>query len=787
MHKGPLPPWWNAWTSLVPRLALAADGEYRPEPGFFDSLHAQGFDTRRLRVWQPTQKDGRRLKTAYYTVRKVLQIPAASIAAHKQQVNAQLRGEGVWADLRCLADAYLDGQRGATAPAQAGVPRPQGAARVSQKRIQAKQVTQDLSGRKRLRPTIGGFTALIEDAGDLTIYIDETWSGETAAIQRNEGVIAGLVCRGKPQTFADLPQRATHRYAKPLQAREAIEQLWRCRSCAPFIFPMRLPDPDEPASRYYDALLQQAIRFLLGWLLPLPVKPVRLHLFPEAMQQCQHPVGDDRTEFYRGLLAADPARYGQWQIETMRWETKDFGYIPYADLAGYLTLEHTDYNKVLGAWADFKQLPGYVPFSLGLVPRLERLEHFESAACLQDVIDFAVETGDSPFGHLVLRDLAARMAPRLDLQLVLLETLEAGYQDKVRDLVRLRRAFAAVRGLLPTLPALASPRMRLLWYLLAMQDANHHGDPERIRATAADYVRERATLMQVERELCAYADLNLAVHAADRFEFESAQQKISDWVTSPLFAALSLHQRGRMYSALGQYRAMQGDAHGAEALFDQALVHFMQAPLDAGARAREQEQTAIYMAINALDGEGLNARRAVEAVVGPLTVAMAVDFAADETLENQFRHHLLVRALCQLDDLAEVRDAYLDRFPTWRDGHLQHPWPSIHGHRGFLLWNRGEETGAVVAAAQAAFDRAIAVAALADQGPTVKLIGALWATVAACCFANAGYEEQAGALLEDARVLAGAHAAVATLEAILADPDPQAIPMVLTLLPFNYR
>ena len=573
----------------------------------------------------------------------------------------------------------------------------------------------------------------------------------------------------------------------PLQAREAIEQLWRCGSCAAFILPMRLPDPGEPASRYYDALLQQAIRFLLGWLLPPPVRPVRLHVFPEAMQQCGHPLGDDRTEFYRGLLAADPARFGQWRIETVRWEEKDFGYIPYADLVGYLTIEHTDFNKALGAWADFKHLPGYVPFSLELVPRLERLGHLESAACLQDVIDFAVETGDSAFGRLVLRDLAARMAPRLDLQLILLETLEAGYRDKVRDLVRLRRAFSAVRDLLPALPETASPRMRLLWYLLALQDANLDGDPQRIRATAANYLRERTTLMQVERELCAYADLNLAVHAADRFEFGFAEATISDWVANPLFAALSLHQRGRMYSALGQYRAIQSDAEGAAVLFEKALAYFAQAPLAVEARAREREQTTIYSAINALDGELPNARQAVEAVIGPLTVATAVRFAADETLENQYRHHLLVRALCQLDDLDEVRDAYLDECHAWCDGHLQHPWPSIHGHRGFLLWNRGEETVTAVDTAQAAFDRAIAVAALIDHGPTVKLIGALWATVAACCFANAGYEEQAAALLENASVLAGAEATIDTLKAILADPDPQAIATAMGSLPFNYR
>ena len=470
------------------------------------------------------------------------------------------------------------------------------------------------------------------------------------------------------------------------------------------------------------------------------------------------------------------------------WQDKNFGYIPYADLLAHLTLEHTEVNRALGAWANFKQLPGYVPFSLELAPRLERLEHLETSANLGDVIDFALETGDSAFGRLVMRDLAARLGRRPGLQQRLLETLEDDYRDKVRDLRRLRRAFAAVRGLLPALPEAASPRMRLLWYLLALQDANHDGDPARIRATAGDYLQERETLKQNERELCADADLNLAVHYADHFAFGHAEVTVGQWIGDPLFPALSPRQQGRLYSALGQYRAMQGDAHDADRFFSKALDLFGKATLSEAERAGECEQTNIYRAINALDGELPGASQALEAVFGgPLTPALAEQFAAEDSLANQYRHHLLLRALALRTGLDEACLAYLAARDRWQDGHAQHPWPGIHGYRGFLLWNQEDANDELTAASLAAFDRAIALAALAQHGPTVKLIGALWATVAACCYAGGGYETQARELLEQARVLPGAAPALETLGEVLDAPDESRLGAAFAALPFNYR
>lgn len=806
--EGDIPNWWQAWQFFAPRWEMAADGQYLLKPELFNKLHSEGFDTQALRNWKPTDKDGRRIKLANHLVQLALNELPEQLPLRKQHIAQQLAGDGIWADLRLLAGAYIDGKRmlsplkttpitkpntskGKSEPANRTTGHSTFKAsyirQIQKRRLEGEQLLSDL--RIATKPQTASqfdFEEFIGKSQEFTLYIDESWAGPKTAIQDNEGVIAGLICRGAPgQVISHLPSIATHSYKAPLTARQAIESLLACSRCRPFIFPIRMARQDQLAIKYYDLLLQYAIRLLCGWLIKPSVK-TRLSVFCERI--FEHQGGDDGTDFIQGGLSVNPERFEIWKLATVRWEDKEFGYIPYADLLAHLALEHTDVNRALGTLADFKNLPGYVPFSLELVPRLERLEHLETSANLGDVIDFALETGDSPFGRLVMRDLAKRLAQRADLQQRLLETLEDEYRNKVRDLRRLRQAFNAVRGLLPALSESASPRMRLLWYLLALQDANHDGDPERIRASAGDYLQERETLKQSDRELCADADLNLAVHYADRFAFGHAEVTVGEWIYDPLFPALSLRQQGRFYSALGQYRAMQGDAQGADGFFVKALDLFSQAPLTDTERADESEQTSIYRAINALDGSLRVVPQALEALFGAMTPALAEQFASDGSLKRQYRHHLLLRALTLRPELDEARLAYLAARDRWQEGYSQHPWPSIHGYRGFLLWNQEEPADEQIdQTACAAFDRAIELAALDQHGPTVKLIGALWATVAACCYDDSAYVATARRLLDLARMLPDAESAIATLEDVLAAPDAPRIGEAFAALPFNYR
>jgi hypothetical protein len=658
------------------------------------------------------------------------------------------------------------------------------------RKMEQRNIAKTLGSSRRLPVINTDFQALLDEVDHLTIYIDEAWMA-TAGI-RNVGVIAGVIFQGDPNTNHRLPTIKTHSYRAPELARASLESLWQTKTAMPFVFPLHLADHSESAMPYYDMLLQHAIRLLCGWLLPKTSRQICLTVLVEAIAPL-HPVKDDATDFFRGVLAGDPRRYGHWHIDRFHWVEKNFKYVPYADLVAHLSLEHNDFCRQLGHWAGYKQLPGYVPFSLNLVPRLERLEHLESSVNLGDVIDLAVETGDSRFGRLVLDDIARRLNNRPDLQQSLMQVLEERYSAKARDLTTLRRAFKAVHRLITALPADSSPRMRLLWYLLVLQDANHAGDSRRIGDAATAYIAERARLKEAERELCAFADLNLAVNHADRWEFDRARATVEDWVSDPLFPALSALQRGRMHSALGQYLSMQRDPAAADHHFAKALALFDQAPLDDSSRAGERDQTGIYRAINAISGFMDSRYELVESVLGPLDEKLVVEIATSPDIGGQYRHHLLLRLL--LEDIepdgtpnprtAALRESYIDVRERWFAGHPQHPWQLIDMYRGLLLWENDSDE--FVQASVTCFDRAIATVRLAEQGATIRLTGGMIATVAACCF-DGSYSEQAGNLLDSIITeLPASSATIGALRTVLNDPRPDLIQTAINLLPFNYH
>lgn len=114
--------------------------------------------------------------------------------------------------------------------------------------------------------------------------------------------------------------------------------------------------------------------------------------------------------------------------------------------------------------------------------------------------------------------------------------------------------------------------------------------------------------------------------------------------------------------------------------------------------------------------------------------------------------------------------------------------PTIHGLQGLLLFRHGANIDNAATIAKNQFDLAIALAQIADHGSTLQLIGALWAVVAACCFEDARqYATEARQLLQKARFLTGAAAAIEILESIIETPDVERIEKALSALPFNYR
>lgn len=139
-HANPtLPEWWRAWETFAPRWLMAAEGRLRLSPSEFDRLQRQGFETHDLRAWQPSEKDRGRLQNAANLVARALKEPSERLGERKIHLGQQLAGTGHWADLRRLAEAYLDGMQSATAKpaptaAQPARPRRKPAAMIGGKR-----------------------------------------------------------------------------------------------------------------------------------------------------------------------------------------------------------------------------------------------------------------------------------------------------------------------------------------------------------------------------------------------------------------------------------------------------------------------------------------------------------------------------------------------------------------------------------------------------------------------------------------------------------------------------
>ena len=201
MSTQSVPRWWKLWEPLARHYMTAAEGRYRHDRSLCDQLEQAGFDASRLRMWTPSQHDGRRIAVAYHTALNARSSPPINSGHNKEKVIRHLRGRGVWKDWRRLANAYLDGRHEAAAGAvrprpAAAVPR----APVTNLRQRRARVIRQLDGQQPLRPRLDDIAQLLRDARDVTVYLDETWA-EISENRRNEGVIAALVCRGEPRFF----------------------------------------------------------------------------------------------------------------------------------------------------------------------------------------------------------------------------------------------------------------------------------------------------------------------------------------------------------------------------------------------------------------------------------------------------------------------------------------------------------------------------------------------------------------------------------------------------------
>lgn len=623
------------------------------------------------------------------------------------------------------------------------------------------------------------------NAQEVTIYLDEGQHNATPDYQdrRMIGMVAGVVWLGSkpdPQALPIIQLNSAGHIRGEQTMRGHLARLLECGRALPVVLPVY--GELTAKQKWYETAVDAALQLILGWMLPPSRQPRQLTVHLERYGG--YDPGDKATELLAGKLAGwsqqNPARFAHWNVVEMAWKGKTHGYIPYGDILAYA---FTAGGAKLLSWLKPKELPGFLPLSLDLVPRLMRLEQLEQVGNVGDALDLADTLAGTQLWRVVQEDLVRRFAARGDLQERLLAELDTRLRSADGDLGALRRQLACGRALVPGVPEDA-PLARRLVHLAVDLQAGEPAADDAAAELARRYDLLRVKAYDNDPSLATHLDLSLAERSAERGDAAEALALAEDLANAERFRFLPLALRSRILALRARARALGGDAAGADPDWAAAQALLEQAELPMAAKTAETERLCCLRAANALEGDLPAADPLLAAALGEPAEAVA---RLHGSTAQRRQHLLLLRALWRRDGLAAARAAYLTGRAAWV-GDDRHPWSLIWLLRGLLLWEEEVEDGSD----EDCLDRALALACADPAGDHPPLAASTIATVAWCCIEDeredGSYRQQAERLLAALEPrLPAAAAAIATLRSILETPDPERIDEALALLPFTWR
>ena len=450
----------------------------------------------------------------------------------------------------------------------------------------------------------------------------------------------------------------------------------------PFVLPIKL---DRNACASYFELVQHAILLLLGWLLPHGGHNTVVDIYLEHITAFKD--GHSETDFFNVLqqamkLLGGSKRFSQWKIRQVKWVPKEFEYVPYADLVCQTCVPLPDQQKYAQD-VKVRTWTGFLPFTPALFPLLRDMDTASPSGFADLLISFARTSRDTPLFKRILRQAVERAQREAPFRGAMLERFESCYEQKDRDIALLNRLTEPFFDAFPPRTFSNSPRMHLLRMLLEMQRANHNGDPEAVNLLVADYKVQRQRLLAIDRELCAYADLNLVVHDHDLFRFEEGLSTANSWIEDSLFPALSLVNRGRMVSSRGQSYALLKRYEDADREFSEAISLFKS---EAEIYKKEIDQTRVYQCFNLLDLEPSRAVDVMETILHNSLQAAGMNPA--NALGNPYHEHLFLKVLWTLrHNLKQTIQDYLTHRADWPAVHDCHPYELILFYRTLLIFD----------------------------------------------------------------------------------------------------
>ncbi len=566
----------------------------------------------------------------------------------------------------------------------------------STRRIPAQPFTASASAPKpktfvkklEVRPAItfkelGSFT---KSTSVINIYIDEVWP---ASSQENWiGGIGGIVWAGEHPEQSILQFVPTHlreRQNKKQAISQVVADMVSCPRALPFVFPFYTDNNEIPKDKYWQ-LVVNSIAILLGWLLPSDGTHCLVNVYLERFDETTFTVGTNKTAQFSGIqtalaLSNSSGRFSRWTINKVEWVEKDFEYVPYGDAISYVIHDNDD-SKELFEELKIRELPGYIPMSLELLAILRDLDVTSADGFIDTLIRFATlkRIRYTKLFRIVMNQAIVRAKNNMDFRDALLVKLENAYVQKTRNLPVLSSIAIPLLGAFSIDDFRDYPRQQIIRVLIELQDANHNGDPVQITKCVEKYEQLKSKLVEIDSVLCVEADLNLAVHYNDMFDFAHGHLLVETWLQKDL-SLLPIEQRAKLHSSLGQSFAFEGNFVEADKEFDNAIHLFA---LGGKSFIDEIDQTSVYRAMNALDdAENKQAINLAEKVFGA-SIEEAVRELVDNT-QRPYHHHLLVKLLWAIPELQKERELYLSLCDKWRTAR-QHPWELILFYRALICW-----------------------------------------------------------------------------------------------------
>ena len=572
--------------------------------------------------------------------------------------------------------------------------------------VQRKKTTMKMVSGRIYDPTITfdkadiksyGLTDFSSEASKIRIYIDEAWPGLQDHEYENIGVISGIVWIGELPDYNVLPKTETHLREKgtPNDFRNAVNNLLKCENAFPFIFPII---KDKVSASDYFELLNIALFVLLGWILPQDGIDCDVKIYCEGISTSQMAPRKNYADYLKGVrnnYGLTSGRMARWNISEFysMEETvtgKSFEYIPYADTVGYLTIPTSKANY----WSkpfSFMDWPGYVPLSRELLQKLVNLDSDSPNGYADELFDFAKTHQKTKLFYYVMAQAIEKAKANEEFRNALFEKLEKMFEQKERDVQLLQYLCERLSKAFPLDCFEGYPRQQLIRLLVEMQSENHSGHPENAEECARRCLDMRnESIIADNRELCAYIDMNLAVHYNDSLDFSSAAEISRKWEADRSFEFLSSKTRGIILSSIGQSYAFERNYDKANEYFRNAVNVFEKAQPKLMAEA---DQTAVYCALNALDSKQYDLALKITEIVFGCSFEQAIEKYSDN-LEHPFHHHLLVKNLFFNPLVAQCKSRYLAHRLEWKCK-PQHPWELIELYRILLLNSVSQDEAAL--------------------------------------------------------------------------------------------